>query len=94
MASNFNNNLRLEMIGTGDQAGVWGETTNVNLGSLLVDAIAGYDSISISTDKYALTANEGVVDQSRNAILAFSTTYGAAYQAYVPPVSKLYVVYK
>jgi hypothetical protein len=93
MASTFNNNLRLEMIGTGDQAGIWGETTNVNLGSLLVDAIAGYDSISISTDKYALTANDGVTDQSRNAVIAFSTTYGAAYQAYMPPVSKLYVIY-
>jgi hypothetical protein len=93
MASTFNNNLRLEMIGTGDQAGVWGDTTNVNLGGLLVDAIAGYTSISITTQKYALTANDGVADQSRNAAIAFTTTYGAAYEAYVPPVSKMYVIY-
>jgi hypothetical protein len=93
MSSNFNNDLRLELIGTGDQPGVWGETTNINLGTLLVDAIAGYTSISTSAEKYALTANNGVADQSRNAALAFSTTHGAAYQVYVPPAPKLYVIY-
>jgi hypothetical protein len=41
MATTYSNNLRLNLIGTGDQAGVWGVTTNTNLGTLLEAAIAG-----------------------------------------------------
>jgi hypothetical protein len=31
MASTYVNDLRLEEIGTGDQSGTWGNTTNLNL---------------------------------------------------------------
>ncbi len=35
MSSTYSPDLRLELIATGDQAGVWGNTTNTNLGTLL-----------------------------------------------------------
>ena len=31
MASTYVNNLRLEEIGSGEQSGTWGDTTNTNL---------------------------------------------------------------
>jgi hypothetical protein len=39
MASTYSTNLALELIGTGEQSGTWGTTTNNNLGTLLEQAI-------------------------------------------------------
>jgi hypothetical protein len=41
MASTSSPNLKLELIGTGEQQGTWGSTTNTNLGTLLEEAIGG-----------------------------------------------------
>jgi hypothetical protein len=90
MASTYSTDLRLELIGSGEQSGVWGSTTNLNLGSLVEQAIAGVETIAISSSNQALTAFFGAVDQSRNAVLVLSS--GAAANVYVPPVSKVYVV--
>lgn len=92
MPSTYSNNLRLEMIGDGEQSGIWGQTTNNNLGTLLVDAITGIASISTSTSPYTLTALNGAADQSRCATLQLSTTTGANFIVIVPTVPKLYVV--
>ena len=91
MPSSYNNNLRLEMIATGEQSGTWGQTTNTNLGTLLVDAITGKTSITSSSSPYTLTANDGAADQSRAAALELNCT-GANFIVIVPTVTKLYVV--
>lgn len=93
MSSSYNNDLRLELIGTGDQAGVWGETTNINLGTLLVDAIVGYTSVAVVSANQAFTANNGAADEARNATIALTTSTGANFAVYAPPVPKLYVIY-
>ena len=41
MASTYSN-LKIELIGTGEQTGTWGATTNTNLGTALEEAIVGY----------------------------------------------------
>jgi len=92
MASTYSPNLRLELIGTGDQAGTWGSTTNTNLGTLLENAISGYVSVSVTSANQALTALNGANDQSRYVILDFTTTTGSAFAAYAPPASKTYIV--
>lgn len=93
MASTYSPDLRLELIATGDQAGVWGSTTNVNLGTLLESAIAGYTSVSIISASQALTANNGAADQARFASIALTTTTGAPFSVFAPPSPKLYVLY-
>ncbi len=93
MPSSYNNALRLEMIGTGEQAGIWGETTNNNLGTLLVDAVAGYTSVSITSSSQALTAIDGLEDQSRNAMIALTTTTTANFSVFIPASSKSYIFY-
>lgn len=92
MPSSFSPSLRVELIGDGEQAGTWGQTTNTNLGTILEDAIAGYAAVTTVAAKQALTVSNGAVDEARNAMLALNTTTGAAYEVYAPPVPKLYAV--
>lgn len=92
MTTTYNNNLRISEIGTGDQAGVWGVTTNYNLATLLGEAIAGYTAVTISSTSQALTALNGASDQSRQAILQLTGTPGANFTLYLPPATKIYVV--
>jgi len=40
-----------------------------------------------------LTALNGAADQSRNMTIALTTTTGAAFNVYAPPVEKTYVIY-
>ena len=49
MASTYSN-LKIELIGTGDQSGTWGVTTNTNLGTALEQAITGYGTAQFTTD--------------------------------------------
>lgn len=90
--SDFSPDLRLELIDTGDQAGVWGETTNTNLGTLLESAVAGYTAVPISATPQALTANDGAPDEARFAAIAF-TGAAADFTVCIPPNSKLYTFY-
>jgi hypothetical protein len=91
MATTYNNNLRIAEIGTGDQAGVWGNTTNYNLATLLTEAITGVVSVTISGNQ-ALSALDGVTDQARQAALILGGTPSAAFTLFVPPVDKIYVI--
>ena len=91
MATTYNNNLRIAEIGTGDQAGVWGNTTNYNLATLLTEAITGVASITI-TGNQALTALDGATDQSRQAVLLLSGTPASAFTLYTPPTDKIYII--
>ncbi len=93
MSSTYSPDLRIELIGTGDQAGVWGSTTNINLGTLLENSIAGYTSVSIIATPQALTANDGAVDEARFASIALTTSTGANFTVCIPPNSKLYTFY-
>ena len=42
-------NLSIELIGTGEQDGTWGTTTNVNLGTALEEAIVGTVDLVVTT---------------------------------------------
>jgi hypothetical protein len=90
--STYSPSLRIELITTGDQAGVWGNTTNTNLGTLVESAIAGYTSVSVISANQAFTALNGAADQSRNMTIALTTTTGAAFNVYAPPAEKTYVI--
>jgi hypothetical protein len=98
MSSSYSPDLRIELIGTGDQAGVWGSTTNNNLAYVLEQAIAGYVSVSVISSGQALTyLNGGTAtaadNQSVHASLALTTTTGANFAVYAPPSSKQYTIY-
>ena len=42
-------NLSIELIGTGEQSGTWGTTTNTNLGTALEEAIVGTTNLVVTT---------------------------------------------
>jgi hypothetical protein len=92
MASTFSPTLRLELIGDGDQSGIWGQTTNTNLGTLLEQAITGVVSITMVDANYTLTNFNGVSDEARNAVLVVGGTNAAVRDIIAPLAEKLYVV--
>lgn len=48
MASTYSD-LKIELIGTGEQSGTWGVTTDVNLGTALGEAITGSADVNFAT---------------------------------------------
>jgi hypothetical protein len=92
MPSTYSPDLRIELIANGEQSGTWGTTTNTNLGTVLEDAIAALASVSVTSANQALTAQNGAADQARCSAVSLTTTTTAAFNVYVPPVTKLYVV--
>lgn len=92
MPSTYSPDLRIELIGNGQQTGIWGSTTNNNLGTLLEQSIAGITNVSITTASQALIAYNGVEDEARSAVLVLSTTTLANFSVYIPPSPKSYIV--
>jgi hypothetical protein len=98
MSSTYSPDLRIELIGTGDQAGVWGATTNNNMAYVLEQAIAGYVSVAVGSANQALTYLNGATsvaadNQAVHASLALTTSTGANFAIYAPPASKQYTIY-
>ena len=94
MASTYSTNLAIELIGTGDQAGAWGATTNTNLGTLIEQAISGYETQAVSTGgTTTITIPNGTTGIARNMFLELTGTGGASTFLEVPANKKLYFVY-
>jgi len=91
MSSTYSTNLALELIGTGDQAGNWGSTTNTNLGTLIEQAISGYVTQSMPGTDVTLSMTQGASATARNMYIELTGTGGAS--LIVPVNKKLYFVY-
>ena len=87
----YNNNLRITEIATGDEAGVWGNTTNYNLATLLTEAISGFTQVSVSGSAQALVSTDGTSDQARQAVIELIGTPGSNFYIYAPPANKIYI---
>jgi len=94
MSSTYSTNLAIELIGTGDQAGNWGSTTNTNLGTLLEQAISGYvtQAVATGTDT-TITIPNGASGVARNMFIELTGTGGASTNLLVPANKKLYFIY-
>jgi len=94
MSSTYSDNLKIELIGTGDQAGNWGSTTNTNLGILLEQAISGYvtQAVATGTDT-TITIPNGASGVARNMFIELTGTGGASTNLIVPANKKLYFIY-
>lgn len=93
MASSYSPSLRIELIGTGDQSGLWGDTTNNNLGDLIEQAITGVDSIPMLDVDYTLSALNGSTDEARNAVIIMTSAVSltGSRNVFIPAEEKLYV---
>jgi hypothetical protein len=76
MPSTYTTNNGIELIGTGEQSGTWGDTTNTNL--TLVDAsLDGHTSITLTTTGTSGSPNDvpitdGATSNGRNRALIFT----------------------
>jgi hypothetical protein len=91
MSSTYSTNLAIELIGTGDQAGNWGSTTNTNLGTLLEQAISGYVTQSMPGTDVTLAMTNGASATARNMYIELTGAGGAS--LIVPANKKLYFIY-
>jgi hypothetical protein len=92
--STYSTNLKIELIGTGEQSGTWGATTNTNLGTLIEEAIAGYVTQAV-TDGAAtvLTIPNGTSSNGRNYVIELTGALTAARTVEVPAVDKPYIFF-
>jgi len=94
MPSTYSTNLAIELIGTGDQAGTWGSTTNTNLGTLIEQAISGYVTQAVSTGTTTtITIPSGASGTARNMFIELTGTGGTNTFLEVPSNKKLYFIY-
>jgi hypothetical protein len=85
--------LKIELIGTGEQAGTWGTTTNTNLGTAIEEAITGTVDVSFSSGTVTLTLTDSNATQSaRHLRLNLTGTSGGAQNLIVPAIQKQYIV--
>ena len=78
MASTFSD-LKFELIGTGDQSGTWGITTNDNIGVAIEDAITGSADVTFASADVTVTLTDTVAAQTaRNLRLNLTGTTGGA----------------
>jgi len=70
MASSYSSRLRTELIGSGEQANSWGDTTNDNFSRIFDESISAvYDkSLSVQSSPYELATAQGPVTQANNEV--------------------------
>jgi hypothetical protein len=78
MASTYSD-LKIELIGTGDQSGTWGTTTNTNLSTALGEAITGSADVAFSSADVTVTLTDtNNAQTARNLRLNLTGTTGGA----------------
>ena len=92
--STYTDTLGLEEITPGDQAGLWGNTTNNNL-ALIDQAVTGVTPISftgVSGTVRTLDAANGALDEARAAVLNITGIATGSNTVVVPNKQKTYLV--
>ena len=78
MASTYSD-LKIELIGTGEQSGTWGTTTNTNFSTAISEAITGTADVTFSSADVTLTlTNTNAAQTARNLRLNLTGTSGGA----------------
>jgi hypothetical protein len=96
MTSTYSTNLKIELIGNGDQSGTWGTTTNGNLGTVLEEAIVGSTTIDFATnvDK-TITMGTGPSTSPTRCLylnLTSSVSLTTTRTLTVPSINKTYII--
>jgi hypothetical protein len=66
MSSNYTTNLGIEEMGSGDQSGSWGITSNFNWD--IIDRIASYSAVTVSSTSHTLTVREASPDSGTSNV--------------------------
>jgi hypothetical protein len=93
MPSTYSPKLKFELIAPGEQPGLWGNTTNKNIGDLIEQAIAGVTTLNLTSisGNVTLSSLDGTVDQARSAVISCEGIAAGPINIIVPTSTKLYV---
>ena len=83
MASTYTSNTGIEKIGSGEQAGTWGNTTNNNF-DIIDKALNGALTLTVSGNT-TLTTSDGTVSNGQNRIIILSGTPSSAFDLTISP---------
>jgi hypothetical protein len=88
--------LKFELIGTGEQSGTWGATTNENIGTAIEQALVGMATLvtgdfSSNVATLSLT-NTTALQNARALCLNITATLSAAGTINVPAIEKPYII--
>ena len=86
-------NLKIELIGNGEQSGQWGDTTNLNLGTAIEEAIANTADVTFANAPIILTATNSNGSQTfRHARLNLIGVATTPQDLELPGVAKAYII--
>jgi hypothetical protein len=94
MASSYSTDLKLELMVTGEKAGLWGDITNTNL-VILQQSIAGFQQVALNaTTGATLAFTNGEVSNGKNAVIELTGTITGNVDVTVPATvtNKVYIV--
>jgi hypothetical protein len=97
MASTYSSNLKIELMGTGENAGTWGTITNTNLGTAYEQAVIGLGNPDYTSDaNLTITlTNSNAAQAARALVLNVTSVFGSLTQTrelIVPTIQKQYIV--
>ena len=84
MSSSYTANLGIEKIGSGEQSGTWGTTTNTNF-DIIDRAINGVVGISLSSTTHTLTTTDGALSEGGHKLLNLSGSPGGTCTVTISP---------
>jgi hypothetical protein len=97
MPSSYSPNLKIELIGIGEQTDAWGTTTNDNFENVFEEAITGMATATFPLDNdydWAAGYVDSVGSQAqRNLVIEVTGTISATRNFIVPTIEKQYLVY-
>jgi hypothetical protein len=76
MASTYSTDLQLELVTTGEKAGLWGTITNTNL-QILEQSATGYVSVDMAAADITLVLTDGATSNGKNIYLRLYGTLAA-----------------
>jgi hypothetical protein len=93
MPSTYSTDLKLELMVTGEKAGLWGDITNTNL-NILQQAIAGYEAVALNaTTGATLTFSNGTTSNGKNAVIDLTGTITTSVNVVIPDgIEKTYII--
>jgi len=87
MASVYTNDLRLEEIGSGEQSGTWGDTTNTNLELIAEGLSFGTEAITTNANTHTSTVADGASDPARSLYIKYTGALDSACTITIAPNS-------
>ena len=92
MASSYSTDLKLELMVTGENSNTWGDKTNNNL-NLIQQAVAGYQSIALTSTTTTLAMTNATISNARNMVLEFTGSLSANSTVNLPDgIEKVYFI--